>query len=83
MKNFALRLNIACALLVGIISFPANASEGRIDLSGTWQVLLDPEKMAADQTTQKWWDVCKPCQQPLESRNDGEWWAKYGGGFSL
>ncbi len=35
----------------------------------------DMERMAADPTTQKWWDVCKPCQQPLESRNDGEWWA--------
>ena len=35
----------------------------------------DMEKMAADPTTQKWWDVCKPCQRPLESRNDGEWWA--------
>ena len=32
-------------------------------------------KMAVDPTTQKWWDVCKPCQEPLESRNDGEWWA--------
>jgi len=31
--------------------------------------------MAADPTTQKWWDVCKPCQQPLVSRNEGEWWA--------
>ena len=31
--------------------------------------------MAADPTTQKWWDVCKPCQQPLETRQEGEWWA--------
>ena len=31
--------------------------------------------MAADPTTQKWWDVCKPCQQALISRNEGEWWA--------
>jgi L-rhamnose mutarotase len=23
----------------------------------------DMSKMAADPTTQKWWDVCKPCQQ--------------------
>ncbi len=35
----------------------------------------DMAKMAADSTTQKWWDVCKPCQQPLESRAEGEWWA--------
>ena len=35
----------------------------------------DMAKMAADPTTQKWWDVCKPCQAPLESRAPGEWWA--------
>jgi L-rhamnose mutarotase len=35
----------------------------------------DMEKMAADPTTQQWWDVCKPCQEPLASRNPGEWWA--------
>ena len=35
----------------------------------------DMEQMAADPTTQKWWSVCKPCQQPLASRAPGEWWA--------
>ena len=35
----------------------------------------DMEKMAADPMTQKWWDVCKPCQVPLETCNEGEWWA--------
>ena len=35
----------------------------------------DMEKMAADPITQKWWDVCKPCQEPLETRDEGEWWA--------
>ncbi len=35
----------------------------------------DMDKMAADPTTQKWWDVCKPCQQPIETREKGEWWA--------
>lgn len=35
----------------------------------------DMEKMAADPTTQRWWDVCKPCQVPLESREEGEWWS--------
>ena len=35
----------------------------------------DMEKMAADPTTQKWWDVCKPCQNPIETRQEGEWWA--------
>ena len=35
----------------------------------------DMAKMAADPTTQKWWDVCKPCQQPIETCQEGEWWA--------
>ncbi len=35
----------------------------------------DAAKMAADATTQKWWEVCMPCQQPLEDRPEGEWWA--------
>ncbi len=35
----------------------------------------DMAKMAADPRTQEWWSLCKPCQQPLETRNEGEWWA--------
>ena len=35
----------------------------------------DMAKMAADPATQKWWGVCKPCQKPLESSKEGEWWA--------
>ena len=35
----------------------------------------DMAKMAADEMTQKWWDLCKPCQRPLDTRKDGEWWA--------
>lgn len=35
----------------------------------------DMAKMAADPATQRWWDVCKPCQEPLDSRKPGEWWA--------
>lgn len=35
----------------------------------------DMAKMAADPTTQKWWDVCKPCQRQLDNRAEGEWWA--------
>ena len=36
---------------------------------------VDMAKMAADPTTQKWWDVCKPCHTPLPDRTEGEWWA--------
>jgi L-rhamnose mutarotase len=35
----------------------------------------DSARMAADPITRQWWDVCKPCQQPLDSRAEGEWWA--------
>ena len=35
----------------------------------------DMAKMAADPKTQEWWAECKPCQQPLETRAPGEWWA--------
>jgi len=36
----------------------------------------DMAKMAADPRTQEWWAVCKPCQQPLDNRKAGEWWAE-------
>jgi L-rhamnose mutarotase len=35
----------------------------------------DMAKMAADEMTQKWWDLCKPCQRPLDTREEGEWWS--------
>ena len=35
----------------------------------------DMAKMAADPTTRKWWDVCKPLLDPLETRTPGEFWA--------
>ena len=34
----------------------------------------DMAKMAADATTQKWWSVCKPCQDPVDDRKPDEWW---------
>jgi L-rhamnose mutarotase len=36
---------------------------------------VDMAKMAADPTTQKWWDYVKPMQQPLPTKKTGEWWA--------
>ena len=35
----------------------------------------DMAKMAADPLTQEWWRHCEPCQKPLETRAEGEWWA--------
>jgi L-rhamnose mutarotase len=35
----------------------------------------DMVRMAADPLTQKWWNLCKPCQTPLSDRAENEWWA--------
>ena len=35
----------------------------------------DVARMAADETTRRWWALTDPCQQGLESRKEGEWWA--------
>ena len=34
----------------------------------------DMATMAADPTTQRWWEVCMPCQRPLDERDEGAWW---------
>jgi L-rhamnose mutarotase len=49
-------------------------------LFGYWEYVgthfeADMQRMAADPNTRRWWDICMPCQEPLESRRDGEWWA--------
>jgi len=36
----------------------------------------DMARMAADPTTQKWWAIIEPMQQPIETRAPGEWWAE-------
>ena len=35
----------------------------------------DMARMAKDPTTREWWTHTDPCQEPLESRKPGEWWA--------
>jgi L-rhamnose mutarotase len=37
--------------------------------------ISDMRKMAADPNTQAWWKLTDPCQEPLATRQDGEWWA--------
>lgn len=49
-------------------------------LFGYWEYVgadfaADAAKMAADPTTQEWWKICMPMQNPLETRKEGEWWA--------
>lgn len=36
----------------------------------------DMKVMAADPTTQRWWALMEPMQDPLETRAPGEWWAR-------
>ncbi len=35
----------------------------------------DMARMAADPATREWWKMTDPCQEPLETRSEGEWWA--------
>nr|MDO8115993.1 L-rhamnose mutarotase [Candidatus Sigynarchaeota archaeon] len=35
----------------------------------------DMARMAEDPTTREWWAYVKPMQEPLETREEGEWWA--------
>lgn len=35
----------------------------------------DTDTIAEDDATRRWWQLTDPCQQPLESAADGEWWA--------
>ena len=34
----------------------------------------DMARMAADENTQRWWDLCKPLQTPVPDRAPGDWW---------
>ena len=36
----------------------------------------DMKKMAGDSTTQAWWKLTDPCQEPISSAKEGEWWAE-------
>lgn len=35
----------------------------------------DEAAMINDPAMKRWWEVCCPLQEPLETRKDGEWWA--------
>ena len=35
----------------------------------------DMAKMAADPTTQKWWDIVKPLMEPMPDKAEGEFWS--------
>jgi L-rhamnose mutarotase len=35
----------------------------------------DLARVAQDETTRRWWQLTNPCQQPLDTAAEGEWWA--------
>lgn len=35
----------------------------------------DTAAIAADEATQRWWQVTDPCQHPVPTAAEGEWWA--------
>jgi L-rhamnose mutarotase len=35
----------------------------------------DTAAIADDETTRQWWALTDPCQQPLDTAAQGEWWA--------
>ena len=39
-------------------------------------IKADWARMAAHPTTQEWWALMEPLQEPLASRVAGEWWAE-------
>ncbi len=53
---------------------PENLLFGYWEYHGT-DFAADAALMAQDPLTQDWWAVCMPCQEPLTTRKDGEWWS--------
>ena len=53
-----------------------------LEYTGT-DFAADMAEMAADAATQRWWDICKPCQQPLASRSPDGWWSDMAEVFHL
>ncbi|MFJ6392911.1 L-rhamnose mutarotase [Streptomyces sp. NPDC091972] len=35
----------------------------------------DTAAIAADPVSRAWWEVTDPCQKPLDTVSDGQWWA--------
>lgn len=37
--------------------------------------VADMKKVATAEVTRRWWKATAPCQEPLSTRAEGEWWA--------
>jgi L-rhamnose mutarotase len=53
---------------------PENILFGTFEYHGT-DFEADMGRMAADPKNQEWWRLTIPCQRPLVTRKEGEWWA--------
>lgn len=53
---------------------PENLMFSYWEYNGT-DFAADSAAIAEDPVTRKWWSVCGPMQAPLETRQEGEWWA--------
>ena len=62
-KNYSIYLKEPENILFGYWEYSGNDFEA------------DAALMAADPPTQEWWEVCIPCQEPFDTRKEGEWWA--------
>ncbi|SOH94936.1 2-dehydro-3-deoxygluconokinase [Monaibacterium marinum] len=54
---------------------PEHLMFGYFEYRGT-DFAADDAAIAADPTTQEWWALCGPMQDPFETRKSGEWWAE-------
>ena len=45
-----------------------------LEYTGT-DYAADTAGIAADEETRRWWKVTDPCQQPVDTAAEGEWWA--------
>ena len=69
-----LRMIKQCNIANYSIFFKENVLFAYFEYTG-YDFDADMAKMAADEVTQKWWDVVKPLMDPLENIQPGEFWA--------
>lgn len=56
------------------IFFKDNLLFAYLEYTG-YDYTADMKKIAEYKTTQEWWKLTKPCQEPLKTRMESEWWA--------
>ncbi len=71
---------LAALSAAGIRNYSIFLREPENLLFGYWEYhgadfAADAARIAADPVTRDWWKLCGPCQEPLATRAEGEWWA--------